>query len=104
MRGHHSNNNSLRTNVTLFKEPSLNLASRLSSLNLPRAKVKTIVHYKNENSLKIAGLGKGEGALSLGKNNFMEMGRIQKYYFSGDPLTRGYDVVLKNAPTLKEEE
>jgi hypothetical protein len=73
-------------------------------LNLQRAKVKSIVHYKNESSLKTAELAKGERALSLDKNDFMDMGRIQKYYLTEVPPTRGFDLVKTKTKTKNKKQ
>lgn len=64
----------LSTNVTLFKEHSVNLASRVLILNTQRAKMKSVIQH--ECSLYVEEPDKGERALSLGQNDFMDIERI----------------------------
>lgn len=62
--------------MALFRECYVKLKRRCSTLSLQRAKMKSVIQCKNACSLYTAEPGKGERALSLGKNDFTDMERI----------------------------
>lgn len=57
---------SLSANVALFREHYVNLERRHSTLSLQRAKMKSVIQYKNEYSLYTSGSDKGE-SVELGQ-------------------------------------